>query len=137
MLYKSLKPHLTSRNLINMIAVIIIGYLLVATIGVIGKNYQLQKEVDALEGEIEFLELRNNELEYEIAYYQTDAFADREARDKLGLQAPGEQVVIFPKKVPPLLPLEDKNPDQAVVERAFSNLEQWLYFLFKKNPSQN
>ena len=103
---------------------------------VIAKNFKLQQEVDSLKNEIELLQLENQELEYQIAYFQTDSFADREARDKLGLQAPGETVVIFPDKVPPLVASQaEKVDNRPAVEVALSNLEQWLYFLFKIQPN--
>lgn len=134
-----LKNLLTSRNVLSVIAVLFILYGSYATLKVIGYNYQLQKDIDQLRAEVELLDLQNKQLEYSIAYYKTDAFADREARDKLGLQAPGEQVVIFPDKIPRELETP-KTPQQIAEEQNFtqrskSNLDQWLFFLFKKEPS--
>lgn len=131
-----IKDHLTRRNLVNLGALLIIVYMSVATLQVISKNFKLQQEVDSLADEISFLHLKNQELEYKVAYYQTDSFADREARDKLGLQAPGEKVVIFPDKVPPLtVSAASRQPNKPRVQQAISNLEQWLYFLFRKDPN--
>lgn len=134
-----LKNLLTTRNVLSVIAVLFILYGSYATLKVIGYNYQLQKDIDQLRAEVELLDLQNKQLEYSIAYYKTDAFADREARDKLGLQAPGEQVVIFPDKIPRELETP-KTPQQIAEEQNFtqrskSNLDQWLFFLFKKEPS--
>lgn len=134
-----LKNFLTTRNIISVIAILIILYGSYSTLKVIGYNYKLQKDIDDLRAEVELLDLQNKQLEYSIAYYKTDAFADREARDKLGLQAPGEHVVIFPDKIPRKLDTP-KTPEQIAQEQTFtqrskSNLEQWLFFLFKKEPS--
>lgn len=134
-----LKKLLTVRNIISVVAVIFIAYGSYSTLKVIGYNYQLQKDIDQLQSEVDLLTLQNKQLEYSIAYYKTDAFADREARDKLGLQAPGEQVVIFPDRIPRELETP-KTPQQIAEEQNFtqrsrSNLDQWLFFLFKKDPS--
>ncbi|MBI3983943.1 septum formation initiator family protein [Candidatus Microgenomates bacterium] len=134
-MWHKLRLRITGRSLINLLALLIIGYLGVATIQVIGRNYNLQQEVDALQDEIAYLELKNQELGYQTAYYKTDAFADREARDKLGLQAPGEKVVIFSDKIPRGIADNTGNEPTGRVEAAIDNFQQWLYFLFRKEPS--
>ena len=133
---KRIFSYFNRRNLVNLVALAIIIYLAVITMQVISKNFKLQQEVDSLNDEIEFLTLKNQELEYQIAYFGTDSFADKEARDKLGLRAPGEQVVILSNKVPSLVAGSDQiYEDGLSVQAALSNLEQWLYFLIKKEPS--
>lgn len=130
-----LRPHLTRRNLIIAASLLVILYASVSTLRVISRNYELQQDVDRLEAEIEVLKLQTKELEYRVAYYRTDAFAEKEGRDKLGLQAPGEKVVVLPDKIPQ--GVDDGQPDQAdqtVAQAALSNFEQWMYFLFKKEP---
>lgn len=131
---KQLFKNLTWRHLINVIALAVIGYMTVATLNVIARNYELQREVDRLQEEIALLELQNNELEYQIAYYQTDAFADKEARDKLGLAAPGEQVVIFPDKIPSGVDIEPATTTEELPRDPASNWQQWMYFLFRIEP---
>lgn len=123
------------RHFVNIIALIVIGFIAAQTIHVISRNYQLQQEVDNLREEISLLELQNQELEYQIAYYQTDAFADREARDKLGLQAPGETVVIFPDKVPGNAEIKHGTTTEELPQPDVSNFEQWMYFLFDVEPT--
>ncbi len=134
-----LKQILTTRHIVSAVAIAFILYGSYSTIQVIGYNYKLQQDIDKLNSEVELLELQNKQLEYSIAYYKTDAFADREARDKLGLQAPGEQVVIFPDRIPRELETP-KTPEQIAEEQNFSqrsksNLEQWMFFLFRKEPN--
>ncbi|MBI4101231.1 septum formation initiator family protein [Candidatus Microgenomates bacterium] len=133
---KKLLPHANRRTLLMIIALAVIGYIGFATLQVISRNYKLQQDLDALQAEIELLKLKNQELEYQVAYFRTDAFADKEARAKLGLQAAGEKVVIFPDRIPKGVAVDE----EAVVEpgltakEALSNFEEWLYFLFKKQP---
>ncbi len=130
-MWRKTRQYFNRRNLVNLIALLIIGYMGFATLQVISRNYKLQKEVDSLAAEIELQKLKNQELEYQIAYYRTDAFAEKEARDKLGLQAPGEKVVIFPSKIPTGVQTE---VIQSPTQKALNNLEHWLFFLFKREP---
>lgn len=137
-MFPNLRKFIDQRRVISIIAIIFIVYGTYATVRVISRNYKLQQEVDELQEEVELLDLQNKELEYRIAYYRTDAFIDKEARDKLGLQAPGEHVVIFSDKIPRELNTpktkEQIAAEQSFSERSLSNLDQWLYFLFKKQP---
>ena len=131
-MWRKIRPYLNRRNLINLVALLVIGYMGFATLQVISRNYKLQQEVDFLTEEIARQDLRNQELEYQIAYYRTESYAEKEARDKLGLQAPGEKVVIIPSKIPTGV---QTAPPQSGAQRALNNLEQWLFFLFKREPT--
>ncbi len=134
-MWRKLKPYLNHRSLLNLVAIIVIGYIGLATLKVISRNFELQKEVDSLTSQISLLQLKNQQLTYQIAYYKTDAYADKAARDTLDLMSPGEHVVIFPAKVPTgpdLKPTPTSQPLTA--KQALSNFQQWLYFLFKITP---
>lgn len=54
----------------------------------------IEREVAALEAEAERIAAANKELEDMIEYLQGDAFAEREARLRLNMKKPGEQVVV-------------------------------------------
>lgn len=55
------------------------------------------KSVSALEEEISKLESKNTELSELINYLKSDDFVEKEAREKLNMQRPGEQVVLISK----------------------------------------
>ena len=134
-MFRKFRSHLNRRNIIIAAAMLFILYAGFSTLQVMARNYELQQDVDGLQTEIELLKLQTRELEYRVAYYRTDAFVEKEARDKLGLQAPGEQVVVFPDKVPK--GVDDGLPDdgpRTPAQAALSNFEQWLFFLFDKEP---
>ncbi len=97
-----------------------------------GKNYQLRSRADELDREIEQLRSQIEELGYKVTYYKTDSFQERLARDKLGLQKPGEQVVIVTKdssgeKQLQVERIELKSPDELDSQK--SNVQQWREFL--------
>jgi cell division protein DivIC len=58
-----------------------------------------QGEVKKTADHIEELRMKNKQLESQLSYVQTKEFAEREARDKLGLVRPGETVVVIPQNV--------------------------------------
>lgn len=97
-------------------------YLAVALFGTIRRNYELQQQIAKIEENNKALEQSNLELQYQIAYYQTDLYKDKAARAKLGLQAPGESVLILPKKP------EAKQAEVASKTKR-SNFAQWIDFL--------
>ncbi|MGI6148083.1 MAG: septum formation initiator family protein [Firmicutes bacterium] len=59
------------------------------------RNYQLRVEIESLQREIAAMELRNKQLEEEIANWQSPEYVERAAREELGLVKPGETMYIF------------------------------------------
>ena len=59
------------------------------------RNYRLRVEIESLQREIAALELRNKQLEEEIANWQSPEYVERAAREELGLVKPGETVYIL------------------------------------------
>ena len=117
----SLSPQ--SRSLISNILLGILGvYLAFSLFGTIRRNYELQREIAQIELDNKALEQSNLELTYQIAYYQTDLYKDKAARAKLGLQAPGESVLILPKT-------ETAAVNDAAKKAKRSNFAQWIDFL--------
>ncbi len=112
-----------SRTLASNILLGLLGvYLAFALFGTIRRNYELQREISKIEESNKALEQSNLELTYQIAYYQTDLYKDKAARAKLGLQAPGESVIILPK-------VEDKQVATDDKKSKRSNFAQWIDFL--------
>ena len=62
----------------------------------IQRRYQIRREARTLQGEIDALTQRRDSLQTLLKYLNTPEAQDREARAQLGLQRPGEQVVVFP-----------------------------------------
>lgn len=122
-------------QIVQVVGILIAVSLIWNTIGVVQKNYGLQAQVDKLENEIAILELQNQQLKYDIEYYQTDEYLELEAREKFNKKAPGERVVALSDN-----DLKDPLPEEEQAElipkpQYEQNLEQWLYFLFGKEPS--
>jgi cell division protein FtsB len=118
--------QLTGSSIVNVVGLVIVVYLLVMLGETIHRNYTLGRQINTLKAQIALLQDQKDELAYNIEYYKTDSFRDREARSKLGLQLPGENVVIIPHTTPePSVAPEASK--KASGKR--SNLQQWLDFL--------
>lgn len=60
----------------------------------------------------------NTRLKEEVALVQTPEFIEKEARDKLGLSKPGEQVILFDSK--PVQPEKEMQQDRVVEKPSFA-----------------
>jgi cell division protein FtsB len=116
----------TLTSFLNVIGVFIIAYLLVVLAGTIKRNYDLGNEAKRLQAQSALLQAQRDELAYNLQYYGTDSFREREARAKLGLQAPGEQVIIIQRPSPSAKPAPETSGKSA---SEGSNFSQWLKFL--------
>jgi cell division protein FtsB len=119
------KLPITGSSIVNVVGAIIIVYLMVVLGQTVKRNYDLGRQIDDLKQQMTTLEDQKNELAYSLQYYKTDSFQDRQARAKLGLQAPGENVVIIPQKSPSPTPA----PSSSKPAARKSNLQQWFDFL--------
>ncbi len=98
------------------------------------KNYTLRARTDELQNKIDQLQGQIEQLGYKITYYKTDSYKERLAREKLGLQAPGESVVITrAQDTPPdstnslVVPVELQSGQDTEAQKP--NPQQWWDFL--------
>lgn len=105
-------------------------YVLAALINLSAKNTALRQKADRAEEEMITLENDVANLQAQVDYYKTDAYKERFAREKLGLQAPGESVVIVGRGDAERAVNKDSAQPQAVALQPKSHLEEWGEFLF-------
>jgi cell division protein FtsB len=100
-------------------------------------NYQLQKKIVTLQQENAILELQSSNAALQNQFYQTNEYLELSARQNLGLAAPGEKVLIVPKKealkyIDPSITLEQEQETSAAKDdrpKYIRNLEDWRDFL--------
>ncbi len=123
---------------------IIIGICFLVFIGFsLGKetyrNYQIEKEIQALEEEISSIEKNNDNLTHLIEYFKTESYQEKEARQKLGLQKEGEKVVVITEEniEPEELEMESAensvqafNQSEEIQKEEISNPRKWWNFIF-------
>lgn len=109
----------------TLIGAVIVVYLSTLLVQTVKHNVALKQQIDGLQAQINQLQDERNELVYKVTYYQTDAFKEKGARAKLGLQKPGESIFIIPHADKTAQPVNaDPKPKPK------SNWQQWLEFLF-------
>ena len=111
----------------------ILGLITAVTFGLIKSNLRRQevkREVSALQTDIERLRAKNEELKKSIDYFNTPEFKEHELRLRLGLQKPGEQVVIIPN-----LPnaLNTTPTGNLFAPNPINNWQRWFNYFLHRN----
>ncbi|NCU30505.1 hypothetical protein EOL73_04170 [Candidatus Saccharibacteria bacterium] len=96
------------------------------------KNYQHQRLVDANNQKIELMKLKNQNLGYQKAYFDSNEFLELEARERLGLGYPGEKLVILPssRDIVDIATQANSDEDAEIIEK--SNFAKWMDFFFRR-----
>lgn len=116
---------MTRGRILALVGLLLVAYLGLLVFQVVQNNYRLSKQIDSLGKQITKLESDNEQLAYEVQYFQTDSFKEKEARAKFGLMAPGEGVIVLaPKKT------ANAPATATAVKPKASNPRQWWQFLF-------
>lgn len=110
-------------------------YVCVALINISARNTDLRERADRLEEENIQLESEIEVLQAQITYFKTNEFQERIAREKLGLQAPGESVVIVGRGDSELGRQIDNGKEELTRLPSTSHVDEWMTFLFgSQNP---
>lgn len=110
------------------VAVFWLGFMTI-TIDVMNRNYRLQRQVDQGVLDNQVIEIQNENLRLEQAYYETNEYLELSARALLGKALPGEHLVLLKRA-------EVADTNQGKTNQQFeqrSNLDQWLDFLSGKH----
>ncbi len=122
-------------NVVLAVAVLIAASWAWGSVGVMERNYELQKQLDAKSREQQLVELETQTLKFEQRYYQSDEYKELAVRERLGLVMPGEKTLILPPNSPEVVE-DDATIVQARTAIKPSNIELWTNFLFGGNSRQ-
>ena len=126
--------YLTLNNVVIAVAFFIGASWAWGSIGMMQRNYDLQKEVDAKARNLKLAELQTQNLAYEQRYYQSSEYQELEVRKRLGLSNPGEHMLILPPNSQ-----QAKDADAVTTGKPVKTIEptsdfqQWMNFLFGGN----
>jgi cell division protein FtsB len=119
--------RLTSSPLLLMVLVIIIVYFSILILQTLNQGRVRHQQLQQLELEVAELRQQRDEVRTELDQKKTEAFIEREARNKLGLARPNETVVVFPDQSAVLAAERQAPPSENQPAFAFSaRLGQWL-----------
>jgi len=122
-------------NVVIAIALIIGASWAWGSIGVMQRNYDLQKTIDTKSRQETLAELETQNLIYEQNYYRSGEYQELALRERLGLANSGEKALILPPnsveaKTADMTPTPTKSLEPE------NDFQQWMNFLFGGNHSQ-
>ena len=119
------------------LAIIAFGFLSYSVYREFSKKKVVESEIEALKKQAEKIKQENMSLEERIAYLGSQDYQKIQAKDKLDLQDPNENVVIITQDM--AIPAEEekdfeiKNDNQGVYSaEKTSNFSKWLNYFFNK-----
>ena len=96
------------------------------------KKNQIQKEIESLREKARQIDKENSNIQEKISYLESRDYQEKEAKDKLNLQKPGENVVVIkPSIVKEAVPEEKKTENIPLVENDIINPVKWWQYFFK------
>jgi hypothetical protein len=130
--------YVTMNNVVIAVALIIGASWTWGSIGMMQRNYGLQKEVDGKKRDQQLADLEVQTLMYQQNYYKSSEYQDLAMRQRLGVADAGEKALILP---PNSQAAKDADMaaqrGKAVTVVPESNFEQWANFLFGANHNDS
>lgn len=112
--------------------VVVLFFAVAAVFKQTQKKKQIQKEIKKIEEEAERINRENTDLQEKIAYLESRDYQEKEAKDKLNLQASGEQVVVIKPSIVKEAVNSNENPPVKTEETPkISNPKKWWDYFFK------
>ena len=132
--YKISHKYFTLNNVVVVIAFVIAAGWVWGSLGVMQRNYALQKELESKTRQLTVAQLDTESAKLEQRYYNTDEYKELAVRERLGLVSPGESVLILPANSEAAKNIGKTDPTASTVQTApVSNFTQWINFLFGSN----
>jgi len=102
------------------------------------RGQEIERQISALQAEAQALAVRNVEISELRTAFQSESFIEREARLKLGLKKPGEELAVVQAKSAALVFGEstgENNPLTVLAPEALApvaNPTKWWYYFFDR-----
>lgn len=122
--------YMTLNNVVIVVAFLIAASWVWGSLGMMQRNYTLQKEVDYKKRQLELTGLQKDNLEFQKKYYQTAEYQELAIRDSLGLVRPGEKVLVLPPNSQAAKDADTTVAKVTAPTQQVGNIEQWVNFLF-------
>lgn len=115
-------------TLSSLVIFAVIIYLFIIVGKTVYSNYNSNKGIEKQEEKVAALETEIASIQNQINYYQTASFKEKEAREKLGYKAPGENMISLP-----IDEEKDKSEDKSLgeVQIKTPNYRYWWEYYFE------
>lgn len=130
--------HYIRNALLGLILIIVIGFIAKNIFVIFERKYTIEQEKQALMKKVSRIKQDSLSLEQVKEYISTSAYQEREAKQKLDLKKPGEQVVaITPGSITANLNDSElvsilRDPQSEMRLPAQTNPQRWWAFFFDK-----
>lgn len=102
--------------IVSILLLIVFGFLVVSNIRISQKRARFDSQISSLKNEIQILEEENQKLKTQISQIGEESYLEKEARERLNLKKPGEEVVIFTKEKAESVEHREKSFWQKILE---------------------
>ncbi len=117
---------------------VVAGGILHSVVGTYQRRYEVEREKQEFVDQIDQIRQESEELSKIREFISTDEYKEREAKQKLDLEQPGEQaVIVTPASIVESLSGDDlvrvlKEPKSEELVKAQTNPEKWWAFFFDR-----
>lgn len=126
--------YMTPNNVVIAVAFVIGAGWAWGSVGVMQRNFELQKSVDQKQRQEQLLDLQTQSLAFEQNYYKTAEYQELAARERLGLAMAGEKVLVLPPNSASAKAADTPQAKLATVPaKPPTHMVQWMNFLFGGN----
>jgi len=109
--------------IIKIFGAVLIAYLLFSVGKTLYRSWTVSKEVEGLKNQITELKKSNEDYKSKLLYYQSPSYRERIARERFGLQKPGEEVVV-------IVPEEKPKVIEEKTVKKLANYQKWWEYFF-------
>lgn len=122
-------------RLVLIVGFFVVAYMLYHLAVSIYENYQIEKHIEEFQTRNEELKEENQQKQEDLAYYISEEYIDKIAKQNLNLVNPGEKVIVIPDE--DLIVMSQDEDTAALSEQiraSWSNPKKWWKFFFSANP---
>lgn len=123
------KTSIFSKIIVIAALIVLIPIIIALTRETYKKN-QIQKEIAGLREKAKQIDKKNADIQEQISYLGSKEYQEKEAKDKLNLQNPSENVVVIKPSIAKENQVEEKKTEDFIIEekRVINSIKWWQYF---------
>jgi cell division protein FtsB len=129
---KGEKKHSSLARTVIFLGLLLFGLIAFAIYKENYKKKQAEQAIESMKQEAEKIERSNRDAAEKLAYLESRDYQEKEARDKLNMQNPKENVVIVEPGLAPSVETKeavDENGKKLFVKT--TNIQKWWNYFFK------
>ena len=123
-------PNFSQSKFFTILLLAGVFFLSLSLVRIWPQKIAVEKHLDSLEDKIKEIERSNSSLAKLMTYFKSPAYLEREAKLKLNVRRPDENVVFIFQDEKETVAKEEKNKNLPDLE-GLTNFEKWMKYLFR------